>query len=129
MGWKSTGGSRTVSPSVASAAMRSRNSKNCVARNDRVRDRGLRDQLLLRELRAEVAALGQALGADDRQRDVMPHPGGRFGREQVAGRRVEEREHRRVLERGSVRHVDDHGGSRHGLGEPLAGERVDARVG
>ena len=32
MGWMSAGGSRTVSPSVASAVMRSRNSKNCVAR-------------------------------------------------------------------------------------------------
>ena len=32
MGWMSAGGSRTVLPSVACAAMRSRNSKNCVAR-------------------------------------------------------------------------------------------------
>ena len=31
MGWNSTGGRRTVSPSVASSAMRPTNSKNCVA--------------------------------------------------------------------------------------------------
>jgi len=31
MGWKSTGGKRTVFPSVASSAMLLANSKNCVA--------------------------------------------------------------------------------------------------
>ena len=33
--------------------------------DDRVGDRAVPDQLLLRDLRPEVAALGQALGADD----------------------------------------------------------------
>ena len=32
MGWMSTGARCTVSPSVAASAMRSTNSKNCVAR-------------------------------------------------------------------------------------------------
>jgi hypothetical protein len=31
IGWISTGGTRTVSPSVASSVMRAANSKNCVA--------------------------------------------------------------------------------------------------
>jgi hypothetical protein len=58
----------------------------------------------------------------------MPHPCGRFRRQQVAGRPVEELEYGGVLERGSVRHVDHHGRSRHGIGESLAGDRVDARA-
>jgi hypothetical protein len=103
------------------------NSKNCVA-DDRVRDRGVLDQLLVRKLRAEVAAFEHALGSHDRQRNVMPHPCSRFGGKQIAGRPVEELQHWGVLPQRRVRHVDDHGRAREGVGESLAGDGVDARV-
>jgi hypothetical protein len=60
---------------------------------------------------------------------VVLHTRGRLGREQVAGRRLEELEHRRVLERGGVRHVDDHRGALQSLRQSVAGERVDAEFG
>ena len=84
MGWISAGGSRTVLPSVAASAMPLDELEELRRVDDRVRDRGVLDQLLLGELRAEVAALGQAVGADDRQRDVMSHARGRLRGEQVA---------------------------------------------
>ena len=37
----------------------------------------------------------------------MAHTGSRFGSEQVAGRRAEEVEHRRVVPVGRVRYIDD----------------------
>ena len=48
--------------------------------DDRVRDRGFLDQLLLRELRAEVAAFQQTFGSDNRQRHMMSDAGGGFSR-------------------------------------------------
>ena len=51
--------------------------------DNRVRDRRLLDQLLLRKLRAEIAALQQTSSAHDRQRHVMFDAGSRFGGEQV----------------------------------------------
>jgi hypothetical protein len=94
--------------------------------DDRVGDRGVLDQLLLRDLRAHVAALGQPLAAHDRQRDVVPDAGLALGAEQGAGRRMEELQRRRVLERRGVRHVDHHRRADEGLRQPFAGDRVDA---
>jgi hypothetical protein len=84
---------------------------------------------LLRHLAAEVAALEQALGADDRQCHVVSHAGRRLGCKQVATRGLEEREHRLVFEGGGVREVDDDLRARKGLGQAPARDRVDARSG
>ena len=83
------------------------NSKNCVAWTIEYGIADCLDQLLLRDLGAEVAALGEPLGADHRQRDVVLHTGRAGGREQIAGRRGEELHDGRVLERRRVRDVDD----------------------
>ena len=97
--------------------------------DDRVGDGPGLDQLLLRDLRAHVAALGsEPVRADDRQRDVVSHAGGRLCGEQVAGCGLEEVEHGRVFPGGCVRHVDDDLGALECFGEPLARERVDSRV-
>ena len=75
------------SPSVLESAMRPMNSKNCVARRIVYGiGRGLH-RLLLGELRAEVAAVREPVGADDRQRDVVPHPGRCLGGERCCGPR------------------------------------------
>src|SRR5882724_10678391 len=66
--------------------------------DDRVRDRRVSDQLLLGDLRSEVAAVGRPVAADDRQRDVMTHTRRRFGGKEIGGGRLEELEHGRVLE-------------------------------
>ena len=129
IGWNSTGGSRTVSPSVASAAMLLMNSKNCVACTIEYGMPGVGDQLLLDGLGLEVALVGHALGADHRERHVVLDARRLLGREQVAGRGLEELEHRRVLERGRVGDVDDDVGALEHLGQAFAGERVDAGVG
>src|SRR6266404_5211175 len=52
--------------------------------DDRVRDRSTFDQLLLNDLRPEVAAVGQPVGSNDRKCDVMPHACRRFMGEEVA---------------------------------------------
>ena len=65
--------------------MRPMNSKNCVARTIVYGISPAFTSLLLRDLRAEVAALRKAVGADDRQCDVMSHPGSRLRVEEVAG--------------------------------------------
>ena len=93
--------------------------------DDRVRHRGIPDELLLHALGVEVALVLQTLGADHGQGHVVLHAGRLLGGEQVAGRRREEVEHRGVLERGRVRHVDDHVGALEHLGEAVARERVD----
>src|SRR5262249_21839408 len=59
--------------------------------HDRVRDRGRLDQVFLGHLRAEVAAREQAVGADDRQRQVMADARGGFRGQEVATRCLEER--------------------------------------
>ena len=75
--------------------------------DDRVgNQRGL-DQVFLGHLRAEVTTGKQTIGADNRQRDVMSHAGGRFGGKEVAPRGLEERQDCLVLERRRVRHVED----------------------
>ena len=86
-------------------------------------------RLLLRHLGAQVAAVGKPVAADDRQRDVMLDAGSGFGGEQIAARRLEELQHRLVLERRRVRQVDDDLRARQRFGQPLAGDGVDARGG
>ena len=95
--------------------------------DDRVGSRCPSDQLLLSDLRPEVAALGQAFGSHDGQRDVMPDGCGRFGVDEVAGRRLEEFLRRGALERWSVRHVDDHVSTVQSSRKPVARKRVHAR--
>ena len=62
-------------------------------------------------LRLHVAAFGQPVGTDDRQRDVMSDAGGRLRVKQVPRRGLEELDHGRVLERRRVRHVHDNIGT------------------
>ena len=97
--------------------------------DDRVRHPAGLDQLLLVDLGPHVPAVRHAVRPDHRQRDVVPDPGRRLGGQQVAGGRVEELHHRRVRPGRRVRHVHDHVRARERLGEPLAGEGVDARGG
>ena len=89
----------------------------------------LLDELLLRDLGAQVAAARQALGC---RRSRAPRggvtPAVALRREQVVRRRREEREHVVVGERRRVRHVDDDVRADEHLGEPLAGDGVHARV-
>ena len=123
------GDRRTVSPVGARLDDAADELEELGRAEDRVGNAGGLDQVLLGQLGAEVAALRQAVGADDRQRDVMPHAGGRFRGEQVAAGGLEELQDRLVLERRRVRHVDDDLGAGERLGQPLAGDGVDARVG
>ena len=111
---------RTFVPSVASSAMRLTNSKNCVARTIEYGIDEFLDQLLLRDLGPEVAALRHSVAAHDRQGHVMAHARRGFGGKEIDGRSLEELQHRRVFERGRVRHVDDDGGAGEDLGQPLA---------
>ena len=95
--------------------------------HDRVGDRSRGDELLLGQLGPKVSALlGQSIGADHRERDVVADAGHCFGREQI-GRRPDEELHRRgVLERRRVRHVDDYRGAVDRVGKALARQRVHA---
>src|ERR1051325_1218042 len=56
----------------------------------------------------------------------MPHARVRFKLEQVAGRCLEELQHRRILPRRRVRHVDRRGSALQRIREPFAGDGVDA---
>jgi hypothetical protein len=87
------------------------------------------DQVLLRQLGAEVTAFRKPVSADNGQRDMMPHVAGGFGSEQVTARRLEEFQNRTVLEGGRVGDIDDNFGTRQRLVEALARDRVDARTG
>jgi hypothetical protein len=87
------------------------------------------DRFLLGELGPEVPAVGQPVGADDRQGHVVADTEGRFCGEDVAGRGLEELQHRCVAPSRCVRHVDDNPGGLERFGQSLAGQRVDARVG
>ena len=84
---------------------------------------------LLGDLGAQVAAVGQAVGPDDRHRDVVADAGVALGRQQVARRGGEELPHRVVVPDRRVGDVDDDVGAHHHVGEALAGDRVDARGG
>jgi hypothetical protein len=46
--------------------------------NDRVENLGRLDQIFLGHLPAEITTLEKAVGADDRQRNMMYHASGRF---------------------------------------------------
>ncbi|MNT22837.1 hypothetical protein D3C72_1582340 [compost metagenome] len=95
--------------------------------DDGVRNLRFADQLLLRDLAAEVATLGKAIGADHRQRHMVLHAGHGFRGQQVASRGFEELEHGLVLERRRVRHVQHHLRALQGLGQAFAGDGVHAR--
>ena len=86
VGCISAGGNLTVCPSVAPWAMLPTNSK-LRSPNDRVWDRRGFDQILLRDLRAELTIGEQAVGAEDRQRHVMSDACGSFRGEEIATRR------------------------------------------
>jgi hypothetical protein len=96
--------------------------------HDRIGNAGFLDQLLLRQLRSEVAVLRQTFCADDGQRNMMARTGRLLGCEQVAGRGREEIERRPSLERGAIGYVDDDLRAGQCLGEPLAGDGVDGRL-
>ncbi len=94
--------------------------------HERVRDPRLLDQLLLGDLRREVAVVRHPIRAHHRQGDVVADPGFRLRGEQVAGGGLEELHHRGRLERRRVRHVDHDLRARHHLGQSFTRERVDA---
>src|SRR6266700_6211403 len=71
IGWNSECDSRTVSPSTADCAMPRRNSKNWVARTIVYGIGEPLNELLLGKLGAEITAVLQALGSDNRESDVM----------------------------------------------------------
>jgi hypothetical protein len=96
---------------------------------DGARDRPGLDLGLLGDLGPHVATIGQAVGSDDRHREVVTDPGGALGGQQVARRRGEELPHRIVLPDRRVGDVDEDVGARHHVGKALAGDRVDARGG
>jgi hypothetical protein len=75
--------------------------------DQRIRDGRALDQALLGELGAEIAAVLQALGADNREGEVMPDAGGDLGCGQVPAGSLEEIHRGLVLERGRVGNVDD----------------------
>src|SRR3954469_2055992 len=103
IGWNRPVEILTLSPSALEAAMPPRNSRNWVARmlgraDDGVRNAGGLDQLLLRDLGAEVAVVGGPVRSDDGQRDVVPDARLGFRREKVAARSFKEFQHRLVFE-------------------------------
>jgi hypothetical protein len=57
---------------------------------DRVGNLRGSDQVLLRQLGAEVSGFRKAIGPDNGQRDMVPHFGGGLGREKIAARGFEE---------------------------------------
>ena len=87
------------------------------------------DEVFLGELRAEVAARLESVGADDGEGDVMADAGGLFGGEKVSAGRFEEFQHGVVFERRRVGDVDDNGRAGECGRKAFAGERVDARGG
>ena len=94
--------------------------------DDRVRHAAGLDGALLRDLGPKVAAVRRAVGADDREHDVMPDPDLALRLEQGPGRRLEELEHGRGLERRRVGHVDDDIGAGQAVDHPGARDRVEA---
>jgi hypothetical protein len=77
----------------------------------------------------KIAACGKAVGADDREREMVPHAGGRLGGKEIAAGRLEELEDRLVLEGGRICQVDDDLCACKRLAQSLAGDGVDAGVG
>jgi len=68
-----------------------RRSQHCVC------DAGLQDAGLLREFGPHIPTVRHLVGADNRQRDMMGHPGRPPGRDEVAGGRCEEIHQRGVF--------------------------------
>jgi hypothetical protein len=110
------------------------NSKNCVERRivcraqDRIWNAGRLDQILLRHLGAEVATVGTAVAADDRQRQMMLHVGGLFRGHQVPARGLEEFEHSLILPHRRVGQIDDDLCVQERLFQSLARDGVDAGI-
>ena len=59
---------------------------------------------------------------------MMSDTGGGAGGEEVVRGRPEELHHRGVIEARTVRHVDNYGGTLHGVGQALARHGVNARA-
>jgi hypothetical protein len=97
--------------------------------DDRVGNPRSLDQVLLGHLRAEVPAGKKTTGADDRQRNVMPHASGRLGGKEVTPRRLEELQDGLVLERRRVGHVDDNLSAGKRFRQSLTSDGVDAGAG
>jgi len=76
----------------------------------------------------KIAAFLQALGADDREGDVMPDASGHFGRSEVLAGGLEEFHRGLIFERRRVGHVDDDLGAAQRLDQAFAGDRVDSGV-
>src|SRR5262249_49443069 len=77
-----------------------------------VGDRRALDEILLGLFGTKIAAGLQALGADDREGDVMLDAGGHFGRREVPAGGLKELHRGPVFERRRGGHVDDDLGTR-----------------
>ena len=86
-------------------------------------------RILLPRLGAEIATVGTAVAADDRQRQMMLHAGRLFRGHQVAARGFEEFEHGLVLPHRRVRQIDDDLCTGERLFQSLARDGVDAGIG
>ena len=75
---------------------------------NRVRDCRKADEIFLCEFGAEVTARQQAVGADDRQRQVMADARSGFRGQEVATHGLEKRQDCLVLPRGRIGDIDDH---------------------
>jgi hypothetical protein len=89
------------------------------------RDGAALDQLLLAEL-ARVVTGGYAVNADNRKRDMVPHRGGGFCGQQVAGDRAEELDGLGRAQRRGVRYVDHGVGALQRVGQAGPGDQIDA---
>jgi hypothetical protein len=74
--------------------------------HDRVWHARIANEFFLRDLGAEMAALREPIGADNRKRDVMPDARLDFRPEQIAARRFEEGPNGVVLERRGIGEID-----------------------
>src|SRR5919109_913874 len=92
--WISPVDSRTVSPSAPGLDDLGHELEELRGAQDGAGDGLGFDLGLLGDLGAQVAAVGQAVGADDRHREVVPDAGLALGRQPVARRGGEELEHR-----------------------------------
>ncbi|SBS71959.1 conserved hypothetical protein [uncultured Mycobacterium sp.] len=93
--------------------------------HDGVGQTGRFDQRLLRHLGAHVATVRQSGHPDDRQCDVVRHPGDLSGPDESAGGGAEELQHRLVLVGGRVENVDKHMGVAQRVGDTFPGQHVD----
>lgn len=75
----------------------SRNAANEFEELRRAQDR-IGDARLLNQLRAQIAAVGGAIGPKDRQRNMVSYASPCFRREKIGPRRLEELQNGRVVE-------------------------------